>query len=452
MAVGRKKRVGLTAGLGVAALLLAGLAAAGEAAEPPSRPEAAQPEAQAGGDPQAGSGGQSPAVPATASPATATEQTAQKDIFDVLRELLHRSPPSLTYDYRQVMVAAAPVISYNPTSGAGIGAAGNVAFFRGPPEFTQISSLVASATATTKSQVLVNAKLDASSANNTWNLVGDERLYWTSQTTYGLGTSSTTEEAVGMKFDYFRAHEVVYRQLRKNLFLGVGFLYGSHRDVRPDDSSAAGWEGSPYVLYSNQHGFDLTNQTSAGTSLQALFNSRDSPINPSRGAYASLGYQMFFDGFLGGSSTWQQVNYDLRTYARLSSDARHRLAFWTFGNLVTGGAAPYLDLPATGWDTYGRSGRGYGQGRFRGQKMLYGEVEYRWTITGNGLLGMVAFLNTQTLSNQQTGEKLFHSFASAAGVGLRLLINKQSKTNLAVDFGHGQGGEHGIYLAVQEAF
>jgi hypothetical protein len=65
---------------------------------------------------------------------------------------------------------------------------------------------------------------------------------------------------------------------------------------------------------------------------------------------------------------------------------------------------------------------------------------------------MVAFLNTETLSNEQTGERLFDSFATAAGIGLRVSINKRSKTNLAVDFARGERGEHGIYLAVQEAF
>jgi outer membrane protein assembly factor BamA len=350
------------------------------------------------------------------------------------------------------MLAVAPVISYNPANGAGLGAAGNVAFYRGPPASTQISSLVASATATTKGQVLVNAKLDASSASNRWSLTGDDRFYWTSQTTYGLGTSSAESQAVGMEFDYFKVHETVFRQVRRNLYFGAGFLYGIHTNVEPDDNSAAVWPESPFVTYSNQYGFDLRSQTSAGTSLHVLWNSRDSPINPSRGFYASLGYQMFFEGFLGGTSSWQQLNYDLRTYVRLSADARHRLAFWTFGNLVTGGVAPYLDLPATGWDTYGRSGRGYGQGRFRGQELAYGEAEYRWTMTRNGLLGMVAFLNTQTLSNEQTGERVFDAFASAVGVGLRVSINKRSKTNLAVDFARGERGEHGVYLAVQEAF
>ena len=405
--------------------------------------------AEAQSPPEPGPDVQPPADAATATPAPGE---ADKDIFDVLRQLLHKPVPNLQFDYRRIMLAVAPVISYNPANGAGIGAAGNVAFYRGPPESTQISSLVASATVTSKGQALVNAKLDVSSRRNSWNLAGDNRLYWTSQTTYGLGTSSSSEQALGMEFDYFRAHETVYRQVRPRLFVGAGFLYGIHKDVAPDESSAPGWDDSPYVEYSKEFGFPLSSQTSAGTSLLLLLNSRDSPINPSRGWYASLGYQMFFKDFLGGTSTWQQLNCDLRRYLRLSRDARHRLAFWSFANLVTGGTAPYLDLPATGWDTYGRSGRGYGQGRFRGQRLVYGEVEYRWTITRNRLLGMVVFANTQTLSNHQSGEKLFDSFASAGGVGLRVLINKHSKTNLAVDFARGEHGEHGVYLAVQEAF
>ena len=119
---------------------------------------------------------------------------------------------------------------------------------------------------------------------------------------------------------------------------------------------------------------------------------------------------------------------------------------------MVAGAAPYLDLPATGMDTYGRTGRGYPRGRFRGERLVYGEVEYRWTATKNGLLGMVAFLNTQTLSNEQAGEKLFDSFATGAGVGFRLMLNKRSQTNLCFDIGWGKGGSNAVYFAVQEAF
>jgi hypothetical protein len=70
----------------------------------------------------------------------------------------------------------------------------------------------------------------------------------------------------------------------------------------------------------------------------------------------------------------------------------------------------------------------------------------------NGLVGMVAFLNTTTVTNLQSGERLFHTFAVGGGLGLRLLINKHSRTNLCLDFGLGKQGSHGVYLAIQEAF
>ena len=65
---------------------------------------------------------------------------------------------------------------------------------------------------------------------------------------------------------------------------------------------------------------------------------------------------------------------------------------------------------------------------------------------------MVAFINTTTLKNSQSGERLFDGFATGAGAGLRLLLNKRSKTNLCFDFGVGKHGSKGVYLAVQEAF
>ena len=69
-----------------------------------------------------------------------------------------------------------------------------------------------------------------------------------------------------------------------------------------------------------------------------------------------------------------------------------------------------------------------------------------------GLVGMVAFLNATSLTNLQQDEHLFDSVAIGGGAGVRLLINKRSKTNLCFDFAVGKQGSKGIYLAVQEAF
>lgn len=46
---------------------------------------------------------------------------------------------------------------------------------------------------------------------------------------------------------------------------------------------------------------------------------------------------------------------------------------------------------------------------------------------------------------------LFARFAPGGGAGLRLLLNKRSKTNLARDVGFGERRSRGIDLAIQEA-
>jgi hypothetical protein len=143
---------------------------------------------------------------------------------------------------------------------------------------------------------------------------------------------------------------------------------------------------------------------------------------------------------------------DVRTYAPLTSDLRHKLAFWAYTDLVVGGAAPFLDLPANGQDTYGRSARGYSEGQFRGPRLAYGEIEYRATLTRNGLLGMVVFLNATSVSDPELDQPLFDSVAIGGGAGVRLLINKRSKTNLCFDVGFGERGSSGVYVGVQEVF
>jgi outer membrane protein assembly factor BamA len=438
--MGSSARVGLL----VSAMVITTAGTAGANPQP-------DPEAQATPEPQAAPEPRRPPEP-LAGPAS-TIAVPTRDIFDVLRELRHKPPKVESEDeYKKLMVAAAPVVSYNPASGFGIGAAGNVAFYKGFPQTTSISSVVASLIVTSKKQLLFNGKFDVSTADNRWVLHGDNRVYFTSQDTYGLGTSTTPEDQLNTKYNFLRFYETGYRRVYRRLYVGGGLLYNLHSDVKPDEEFASAWPDSPYVKYSQARGFPLDSQSSAGASVSVLVDSRDSAINPGGGFYTSLEYQAFFAGFLGGTSSWQQLNVETRTYFRLSADARHRLGVWLFGNLVTGGEGPYFDLPATSMDTYGRSGRGYVQGRFRGQRLAYGEIEYRWTVKRNGLLGIVAFLNTETLSNEDTGEKLFDSFATGAGIGLRLMMNKRSKTNLAFDIGRGNEGETRIYFAVQEAF
>lgn len=375
------------------------------------------------------------------------------DVFDLLRAVRKKEPAAEpAWDHRKPMRAFAPVIGAKPSSGVLFGVAGNVAFFRGDPSTTHISSAVASLTISTKGQTSLTDRFTWFARDDRWRAEADHRFQWTSLETGELGASADTANAILADYDFFRLHHTVYYQLRDHLFGGGGLYFDNHTGVAPADEDSAAWADSPYVRYSESRGLPLDAQASAGASLDLLWDSRDSFINAQRGWQARAGYRRLFENFLGGDSDWERVNLDVRTYHPLTSSRRHLIAVWMFSDLVVGGAAPYFDLPATGQDTYGRSARGYSEGQFRGEKLAYGEIEYRGTLMRNGLLGMVAFVNATTVTNLDAGEQLFDSFAPAGGAGLRVLINKRSKTNLCFDVAFGKQGARGIYLAIQEAF
>ena len=116
---------------------------------------------------------------------------------------------------------------------------------------------------------------------------------------------------------------------------------------------------------------------------------------------------------------------------------------------MTFGHAPYLDLPAIGWDTYGKSGRGYVQGRLRAPQQIYNEAEYRVVFRRDELLGGVVFLNA-TASALPTGN--FGALDPGLGLGLRIKFIKRTRTNLTLDYGWGNESSKGFFLGTQEIF
>ena len=394
------------------------------------------------------------ASPATAQTTQPPEAAEVMDVADLIRKFRHKdeTPPSEPDDYRKAMKAFAPVVGAKPSSGVIFGVAGNIGFFRGEPSTTRISSSVASVTFTTKKQAGISAHTTMFGRDDRWLLELDHRFQWTSQETFGLGTNTASLSGEQVRFDFYRLYQSAYLRLRKNLFAGAGLHFDSHADIRPDEGGEDEWPQSAFYEYSVSNQLPLETQISAGPSLEVIWDSRDSFINPSRGWLARASYRALLDGFLGGDSGWEKVSVDVRAYAPLSANRRYKLAVWAYADLVVDGVAPYFDLPSTAGDPYGRSGRGYAEGHFRGEKLAFVELEYRAPLMRNDFLGMVAFVNTTTISNRQEGEQLFDNAAPGGGLGLRVLLNKRSRTNLAFDVGFGNNGNRGVYLVVQEAF
>ena len=200
------------------------------------------------------------------------------------------------------------------------------------------------------------------------------------------------------------------------------------------------------------HKFNPSQYTTSGISLNFAYDSRDNIINAYKGVYINVNYLSNFT-FLGSNRNGSRLWTEFRTYIGLCAQVpRHVLAFWVYGCYKVSGDLPYLNLMSNGFDQMNSSGRGYAQGRWRGEDFMYGEVEYRFPIsTCSRIVGGVLFANVATASSRDAHVPLFGFFKPGAGFGFRIMVGKHDRTNILIDFGLGQFSQ-GFYLQAQEIF
>jgi hypothetical protein len=392
------------------------------------------------------------------------------DLLDVIANMAKKKGParsdSVVVGVKNISLL--PIVGYGPANGFVLGAAVGISLLTGNRENTQLSSALMSASFTSKKQIMLCMRSNIYLPGNKWYMPGDVRFLFFAQPTYGLGIYDLNTPAgfsfngenvsksrfeQPMRFNYFRFYESAVRKIFGKWYAGLGINIDLHRSIEDQSLKL----DTPNVaitsnyLYSKKYGFNPEQYSTNGLSFQFINDSRDNSINAYKGTYFNLRFRMN-PNFLGSSQNSTMTYYELRNYIPLQkSKPGHVLALWTWGDFVTSGSVPYLALPAIGWDTYGRTGRGYVQGRLRGVNMMYGEAEYRLPISRNGLIGAVAFMNATTASNPMTNQAVLDAFAPGYGFGLRIKMNKKDRTNICVDYGIGKGST-GLYFNIQETF
>jgi outer membrane protein assembly factor BamA len=363
-----------------------------------------------------------------------------------------------------------PVLASSPATGFQFGAVGQGAWYMGSPETTRISQTSANFTYTTKNQFLVTIKSNVMTKDDDWILTGDWRYYLYSQSTYGLGTNSpygsipgsgfsiqgydvdSDKGAEPMEFTWLRLHETIFKEIKKNFYVGLGYHLDSYSNIVDKNLNLAADQTTNHYNYSVSNGFNPNQYTLSGISLNFVYDSRDNQINPYKGMYINI-QNRYSPEFL-GSAQFSNITYtELRGYKSLSvKHPRHLLAGWLFSNYVNAGKAPYLTLPASGYDRRNTSARGYVQGRFRGENLYYGEIEYRFPISKcSSILGGVLFANAITTSDHAANVKTFDYVKAGYGFGLRIKADKMSRTNVTIDWGFGEHSQ-GIYFGATEVF
>lgn len=379
-------------------------------------------------------------------PGRAQQRRQPVDLTDIGRSLM-RSPKSRRQDSTnrrpdKLHVSLLPVAGYTLQTGFAGVLSGNFAFNTSDPATTNLSSVLTSVTYSQYKQIIFPIQADIWTKNNKYNIVTDWRYLKYPSVTYGLGGNTSVDSGYNINYTYIRLHQAIMKSVSKDLYLGLGYdldYFWHVQEVDPPTGSPTDFE--KYGLHSSE--------LASGISLHVLYDSRRNQINPDQGAYLSLSYRPNFT-FLGSDANWQSLIIDARKYIRFPNSTRNVLALWSYTWLTTGGTPPFLLLPSTGWDAYSNTGRGYIQGRYRGRNYLYAESEYRFGITNNRLFGGVVFANAQSVSEPGSGK--FQYISPGYGAGLRISLNKYSRTNLCIDYGWGTHGSGGFFVNLGEVF
>ena len=396
----------------------------------------------------------------------------KKEIRKEKREIKKNEPPHKGSFY----ITPLPVIGQNPAWGLMYGAAVSTSWFMGDPSTTKISSMLLGATLTSKDQFLGTLKGTTYFTDNQWKLDVDWRFLNTSQPTYGLGTGPQSAKPVGqgieisegvfsapipdeqlMMYNFLRFHQTVSKSFGKDFYLGLGYHFDFFSNVKDNllDTSANPQVITSYYAYNVKNGLAQDKSLLSGVSFNASYDSRDNINSTYEGRYALISFR-YNPEFLGSDLSSSTLWIEYRDYYALNKNHKNVFALWMFGNFKTSGTLPYMDLPALGYDQMSNSGRAYAQGRFRGQNLIYVEIEYRRILLGTknnpDFLGMAIFANATTASSIDGNIDLFQYIDPAAGLGLRFMLEKKSRTILAVDYAFGKYGASAFYLALNQAF
>lgn len=362
-----------------------------------------------------------------------------------------------------------PAIAYNPANGWMFGVAPAATWYMGNPENTKLSNLVGNLLYTTKRQWIFSSRSNIFLDQNSLILIGDWRYFITSQPTFGLGSNTPNEFEVNpnsslspsywgdqqMDFRLFRFYETVLKRISDtNFYLGFGYHLDIHSKIDNflDVDMIPNYEFS-HDAYNEALGFNLDRYTLSGFTINGVYENRDNSVSPYEKNFALVSYKVN-PTFLGSDQSSSTLLLDYRHYINLSEKRkRHLLALWAYGNFLVSGNLPYMNLPSLGWDMFGRTGRGYAQGRFRGENMLYSEAEYRFPLQKNSnLFGGTVFVNGNSFGSKFDSEKLLEHINLGYGVGLRVMINEENRTTISADYAFGRKGNSGFYLNINESF
>jgi len=385
----------------------------------------------------------------------------QYDFGDLTRNILHPKKKADTV-HKGSGITIVPNIAANPTIGAQLGIKAVAGRRLGNDPNTFLSVAATSASITSKGIIYFYVNHNIFTPGNTWNFQGNLVVAKTVTPDFGLGIgkdigggtdadrvlADPSRKVYPVHSLYFNFREKAYKEVAKNLFVGAGLSFEVRRNITNKDTTN---NATPSSVYNNEHGFPQDHYSADGFLFNIQYITRDNPNRAYKGIYFDAGFRVN-QTWIGSTKNSVQFTTDFRKYFSLSATSPETVfAVWNWGSYLLSGSIPYLELPGTARDGTFRSGRGYTSQYFKGTQFNDTEAEFRFPILSNKFISGVVFGSMQT-ANDEHGTKLFQVFQPGYGGGLRVLFNKATRTNLALDYAFGKFGNKGFFLNLNESF
>jgi hypothetical protein len=246
-------------------------------------------------------------------------------------------------------------------------------------------------------------------------------------------------ETTQYHLDYLDFDASVLWRILPSFFVGPSF------DLNRSSASelAPLMQQDPYVVAQGTYFIN----TGLGAVLR--YDSRDYPANALRGIYLSALY-LFYSPSFGGTTSYRILDLDYRQYQSLGRPGL-TLA-WNIRTRSASGDVPWTEMSRLG---SGNGLRGYREGRYRDNTILYGLLELRWLhLTGIdpqgephfGIDGFVTWVGLGTMGSDYAG---FNCLLPSFGVGYRLIV--QGRMTLRLDAGVGRDST-AVYFTFGETF
>ena len=217
----------------------------------------------------------------------------------------------------------------------------------------------------------------------------------------------------------------VHRKIWKRLY---GGLYGEYNN-------------SKTYFRAQNDSLDERNLSNIGYVLSQ--DSRDNVYYPTTGKFINL-LNQFYRKWTGSDNDFNRFKLNYNQFFNLKKDQRHILIGRANLEIATGDV-PFQAEAVIGQDDI----RGYSEGKYRGNQLYALQSEYRYTFN-ESRFGLVGFAGVAS-AVENFSDIFDTSLLPGVGAGVRYCLIRSMKINIGVDVGVGKG-DYSITFRIGESF